>query len=122
MERLDYTFRIYTQDVNRKGIREILKKYFEGWTEFTAIGYYRGGFEDSLVIEIMCRNKEGQAVANAAEEIRVLNRQECVIQAAVAQVSYVISGQGSRCPRCNAEYGHTAMCMSSSEVTAAPPR
>jgi hypothetical protein len=97
MEKLDYCFRIYTEDINRKGIREILKKHFDVWTEFTGIGYYHGAYEDSLIIEILSANCNGQALTEATEEIRQLNRQECVIVSATKQPSAAITGPGWQC-------------------------
>lgn len=68
---------IYTADVNRAGIEDILKRHFDGFTMVPARGCWHGSCEGSLVIQIA-----GASVAElrrAAEEIRVANKQQSVL-------------------------------------------
>lgn len=70
-------FRIYTEDIRRENIEEILNSYFTGFTLYPARGCWKGSCEDSLIAEIA--NVPERAVLDAAEEIKRLNKQESVL-------------------------------------------
>ncbi|MBW1931439.1 MAG: hypothetical protein JRI56_00130 [Deltaproteobacteria bacterium] len=69
-------YRIYTEDVNRDRIVEIVRKYFDSFTLFSATGYWKSGEEDSLVIEIIVE-KGAMDVRSICMEINKTNGQEC---------------------------------------------
>lgn len=74
-------YRIYTEDKNRERIEEEVSKYFDGFTIYEAIGYWKREKEKSLVIEILRSGwdyKQGTA-ETLAENIRILNKQEVVL-------------------------------------------
>jgi len=69
-------YRIYTEDVNRDRIVEIVRKYFDSFTLFFGRGYWKGGSENSLVIEIIAE-KAAMDVRSICAEINRVNKQEC---------------------------------------------
>ena len=75
-------YRLYTEDKNRKEIEKIVSKYFDGFTVFTAKGYWEGKSENSLVIEILIEQHffgEHLIIYEICKEIKALNDQESVL-------------------------------------------
>ena len=71
------TYRIHTEDVNRKQIIELAGKRFDGFTVSFGIGHYKGDSEFSLILEII--TSDAASIYLLAEEIRKANGQESVL-------------------------------------------
>ena len=76
-------YRILTEDVgNLEGIHEICSKLFNGYTMYYTNGFYNGQPEPAICIEIDSIGQDGHLevrVKQAAEQIKELNNQECVL-------------------------------------------
>lgn len=74
-------YRIYTEDKNRERIEEEVSKYFEGFTIYEAIGYWKMIKENSLVIEIITKNvvESGLEIKVICGFIKALNSQESIL-------------------------------------------
>lgn len=74
-------YRIYTEDKNEQLIIELCNEYFDAYTLYYTVGYWKGKRELSLVIEIITEDmpqKYGK-VQGLANEIKILNNQEAVL-------------------------------------------
>ena len=75
-------FRIFTENRNLEGVHKICSNLFNGYSMFFVIGNYKGQEEPGICIEIDSVGQEGYLdtrVNQAADEIKVLNNQECVL-------------------------------------------
>lgn len=72
--------RLYTEDVNRKSILQILNKHVKAYTVFTATGIWEGTEENSLCIELI--GISFQDVATIATAIKEANNQDAVLYTA----------------------------------------
>ena len=73
-------YRIFTENKNPDGITAIVRQYFDGFTIFTAKGYWRHEEEQSLIIEIYSdAESAGYTVGNIAKEIKELCQQENIL-------------------------------------------
>jgi len=70
-------FRIYTENVNRKEVLQVVAKKFENFAFQPTTGYFRGQPEKSVVIEIV--NARKKDVAEVARSIRRINGQKSVL-------------------------------------------
>ena len=70
-------YRIYTEEKNKKAIVNLLGARFESFTIQPTLGYYRGGAEKSIVIEIV--GARSQKIKLLAERIRKMNGQQSVL-------------------------------------------
>ena len=84
-------FRIYTEDLDRAGIERIVSARFEGFTEISAIGFWQGQRENSLVIEIS--TSDADKVNEIAESIRVFNHQTSVMVTESAEATTFVEGR-----------------------------
>lgn len=75
MRRCLLTYRIYTEDLGN--IPEIVSQYFEGFTVFEAVGYWKGKREKTSVVEVI--TNERVKVYEMARTLKELNRQENVL-------------------------------------------
>jgi len=74
-------YRIVTQRKRVRRIRKICNRLFDGYTMYPADGAWKGIAEKSLVVEVLTDGLSYASVRvkQAAQEIRELNRQECVL-------------------------------------------
>lgn len=73
-------YRILTEDKNREGIINIVKKHFDGFTLIPTIGYWEGTKENSLIIEInIPLDRNSFMILVVANQIKVLNQQQAVL-------------------------------------------
>lgn len=75
-------YRVFTEDKNRRGIKRICNRLFNGYTLYPAQGVWKGIPERSLCIEVSSSGQKGYVglrVKTAAEDIKVLNKQEAVL-------------------------------------------
>ena len=74
-------YRIYTENKNREKIEEEVSKYFEGFTVYEAIGYWKMIKEKSLVIEILTKNvvESGLEINVICRAIKSFNEQESIL-------------------------------------------
>lgn len=79
-------YRMYTEDVNRNRILEVLNSKFDGFTLIPTIGAWRGQLENSLLIEVF--NTDHATVIEAAQTIARINNQDAV---AVTVAEMVVS-------------------------------
>ena len=71
-------YRIYTENVNHLETVKRIKSYFPGgFTLITGIGYWEGGEEHSMIIDIMTDNEKH--VYDLAWDIMKENKQKSVI-------------------------------------------
>lgn len=84
-------FRIYTQNVNRESIRRIVSGRVDGWTEYEAIGAWRGTLENSLIVELFnVTYRQAEAIA---KEIAVANNQEAVALVELPETTVLVQGK-----------------------------
>jgi hypothetical protein len=69
--------RIYTEDTRRKSIIRAVATFFKNFTLQPTTGFYKGGAEPSIIIEIIGA-KEGQ-IKSLAARIREINGQKSVL-------------------------------------------
>jgi hypothetical protein len=72
-----FSHRILTEDVNRETVVSIVSKYFDAFTVYPAIGYWKGIPESSLTIDIIGGNYPD--VRRAAIDIKAANNQDAVM-------------------------------------------
>ena len=72
-------YRLFTEDINRKGIENIVTKKFTGYTIIPASGYWKGIKEKSLVVEIVGNKNDKIAVDKVAQSIKQTNKQQAVL-------------------------------------------
>ncbi len=72
-------YRIYTEDKDREGIRKVTSKLFTGFTMYPAYGVYNQTTEPALIIEIIGRDEDKDAVRSLAKIIKDRNNQEIVL-------------------------------------------
>jgi len=72
-------YRLCTENLNRKKIEKIVSSYFDGFTLFSAIGYWQNYKENSLIIEISSNNNEYDKIKEIAKEIKRVNDQDAVL-------------------------------------------
>ncbi len=73
-------FRIFTEDLNRNTIIDIISAQFSGFAIIPVIGFWKGEQEDGLIIEIALSGKNDAAkVRQVCREIKVLNNQDAVL-------------------------------------------
>lgn len=73
-------YRVYTEDTDtRPEVANLVSEYFNGFTMFSGIGFWRGKKELSLVIEIIADYNDKHKVLRLAGEIKELNKQESVL-------------------------------------------
>lgn len=73
--------RILTQDKNRKWLLQTVAEYFPSFTVYKTIGWWRGGKERSLVIEINTPFQPwiGTKIRELCAKIKGYNKQESVL-------------------------------------------
>jgi len=76
--------RIYTEDLNRQGIMEIMNTVFSGYTLLSGTGVWNNQTENSLIIEVVLKDLETlemncECVRHCAACIADLNHQECCL-------------------------------------------
>lgn len=76
---MDMRYRLYTEDVNRDAILGIVGKYFQGFNVSEMVGYYKGGREKALVIEILAPLSRGHVIRFISKVIAQRNNQDCVM-------------------------------------------
>lgn len=72
-------YRIYTEDINRNEVLEIVAKYFDAFTVIPCKGAWKGAHESSLIIEIIDSDVIAPKVIYCAETIKYTNKQESVL-------------------------------------------
>lgn len=81
-------YRIFTEDVHRERIEELVSAHFDGFTLIPAIGFWKGARESSLIIEI--ETDDVVSVRELADSIKFANAQESVlIQHIVSEPEFV---------------------------------
>lgn len=71
-------YRIYTEYKNRGNIIEYVSSWFDGFTTYNGVGYWRGQAESCLIIEIITDYKHHDDILRIAEYIQRHNTQESV--------------------------------------------
>jgi hypothetical protein len=74
--------RLFTEDINRQTIIDLASKVFDGFTVYSAKGYWKGTAEPSLVIETITDKTD--LFYNLARDIKHANRQEAVLVEVIA--------------------------------------
>ena len=69
--------RIYTERKNSRGIARLLAGEFESFSLHPTIGYYRGGRETAIAIEVI--GASDAAIRRVSERIRKMNGQKSVL-------------------------------------------
>ena len=73
-------YRIYTENKNLDGIKDILNRNFKAYTIFFGVGVWEGIEEKNLTIEIIGENFD-IAVEVTAGTIKIFNNQQAVLLA-----------------------------------------
>jgi len=81
-------YRIYTEDVNRELIEQIVADSFDGYTLLPATGVWKGAREQSVVIELSTEDKA--RVFETARQIKAANKQEAVLVDYVADEAVLV--------------------------------
>lgn len=74
-------YRIFTENENYGEIVDLIRRYFNDFTTLTAVGYWHGKSELSLIIEI-CEPDHihvGYKIGELAKAIKELNNQDAVL-------------------------------------------
>lgn len=71
-------YRIFTEDKNRDEIERIVSRYFQGFTIISAVGYWNGTKENSLIIEIL-GIYDYDKIVKICNEVKITNNQEAVL-------------------------------------------
>lgn len=71
--------RILTQDKNRKWLLRTVAEYFPAFTAYKTIGWWNGGKERSLVVEIDTPVWVGTKIRTLCLKIKGYNKQESVL-------------------------------------------
>lgn len=75
---MDIRYRIYTE--RKENLSEIVGRYFDGFTLFEGLGFWKGKPEKSTtVIEILATPSRKRKIHNVARDILRENKQESVI-------------------------------------------
>jgi len=72
--------RLYTEDVNRQTITDILAKHLPAFTLLSGVGIWAGAAENSLIIEVI--GGTFAAVAAVVVAIKEANKQDTVLYTA----------------------------------------
>ena len=72
--------RLYTEDINRQTITDILAKHLPAFTLLSGVGIWKGEAENSLIIEVI--GGTFAVVAEVAKAIKEANKQETVMYTA----------------------------------------
>ncbi len=88
-------YRISTEDVNRPEVERIVSKHFDGFTILPAAGYWKGGKERSLIIEISVPDSNNHITSRSrvylvATEIKSANHQQSVMIQRIEDNQYFI--------------------------------
>jgi len=67
-------YRLFTQNVNKQWICELVSQYFDSFTVFETTGYWKGCQEQSLCIEIMTDSYD----ISVPGKIKVLSQAICL--------------------------------------------
>ena len=70
-------YRIYTENKNLEQIKEIVSKYFAGYTIYRASGFWEKVEEQSIIIEILTNDQS--LILAVAKEIKSYNKQQVVL-------------------------------------------
>src|ERR1700692_299579 len=83
------SYRLYTEDIHRDWIVELLNSRFNGFTLIPTIGGWKGATENSLIIELF--GVERESVMEAASKIASFNHQDAVAVMAIeaSSISYI---------------------------------
>ncbi len=76
---MNKVYRIYTENINRDNVVQIVGEHFEGFTLLDGVGYWQGTPEQSLVIEIIGTEKDAANVELVAYKIKKNNHQQAVL-------------------------------------------
>ena len=72
-------FRVYTEDTNKKTIlKEVERRFPDGFTVFAGKGYWLGSRESSIIIEVIRERAALPTVQKLAADIKRINNQEAV--------------------------------------------
>ena len=71
-------YRIYTENKNLEGIKEILNRAFQSYTLLEGVGIWRGVQEKCLVVEIL-NDITPAYLEIVATDIKFLNKQEAIL-------------------------------------------
>jgi hypothetical protein len=89
-ETKQYIVRILTEDVNRNGVKRLLRGLRVDYTMLFGHGSWLGEPEKSLVIELT--NTSAARTRQIATAIKVLNKQEAVLVQRIATCNEIIGG------------------------------
>jgi len=76
---MEMRYQLYTEDVNRDQTICHVSRYMRGFNVTQATGYYNGGREPALVIEILAPDTQANVIRFLAKTIGQRNNQECVL-------------------------------------------
>ncbi len=76
-------YRIFTEDKNTRRLHKLVSRYLDGYTSYTAVGFWKGTPEQSRVIEVVVPVYDewfkDEDIRSLCHEIKGLNNQESVL-------------------------------------------
>jgi alpha/beta superfamily hydrolase len=84
-------FLIFTEKskpIHKVNIVKAVSREFDGFTISDSLGFWKGSAEKSCIIILVTENQD--AVNSVAEEIKLLNKQECVLVVKVEANHYFV--------------------------------
>jgi len=71
---------LYTENKNREELEKFVSEYFDSFTVFMAVGWWKGDKEYSLVFEILVNHPiDVEKVRALGDMIRTFNKQQAVL-------------------------------------------
>jgi len=72
-------YRIRTEDKNLEGIQDLADGVLDGYTILLGNGYWQGGSEKSVILEVIAEEEREDDIYWLAGAIKELNNQDAVI-------------------------------------------
>ena len=83
-------YRILTENINQKKVKEIVSRQFDGFSIINSVGYWKGSKEKSLIIEISGDKKIKSNIVSCANLIKKENKQDAVLIQSFSDNSFLI--------------------------------
>ncbi len=71
-------YRVFTENTNSEKIKDIVSRYFDGYTVLYGEGCFRLEKENAIIIEIVCERQD-KRITRMAQDIKTHNKQGSVL-------------------------------------------
>lgn len=89
---MNMIYTLHTENVGRKGIADMVSKYFQGFSMTDSTGYYKGKAERSVAIVICATVTQAHIIRFLGKLIAQRNNQECVLITAQRVTGEYVNG------------------------------